>query len=141
MSWILMWPQKEYLDSEMQYELARRQADLDEASLLFDTPLLDQFPAHDAYASVAAEQPSRVDVAFSTPPPKPAPQSHHHTPHMQQQHPNPAPATVSPHFKTQLCQFYSSGACRKGAECDFAHGNGELRKLKFPQVCSAVVLV
>lgn len=30
--------------------------------------------------------------------------------------------------KTKLCQQYAKGSCMNGNKCNFAHGNGELRK-------------
>ena len=31
--------------------------------------------------------------------------------------------------KTQLCQFYLDGFCKKGDKCLFAHGEDQLRKI------------
>ncbi len=37
-------------------------------------------------------------------------------------------ATDNPRYKTQLCRNFSSGNCRYGDECQYAHGKDELRK-------------
>ena len=31
-------------------------------------------------------------------------------------------------FKTTLCKYHSTGRCRHGASCSFAHGEGDLRR-------------
>mmetsp|Transcript_21600 Transcript_21600/g.50409 ORF Transcript_21600/g.50409 Transcript_21600/m.50409 type:complete len:577 (-) Transcript_21600:306-2036(-) len=37
-------------------------------------------------------------------------------------------ATVSPLYKTRLCNFFAQGCCKEGARCTFAHGEADLRE-------------
>lgn len=44
--------------------------------------------------------------------------------------------------KTSMCEFYLKGACKKGAYCRFAHGEGELRQkpdLRCTQMCPVMM--
>lgn len=36
-------------------------------------------------------------------------------------------------YKTQICNFYERGHCKKGDRCNHAHGDADLRPMMSPQ--------